>query len=82
MSRECCNVLIHVLKAGKESNWSLSRSEVRLMGTSGLLSGRVKVDISALGALGKTMETPNCLANNRVLMSMQEGLGMTVLEYG
>ena len=74
MPSECCSVLIHVLKAGKESSWSLFKSEVRLTGTSGLLLGRVKVDMTALNALGKAMGTPECLANKLVLVSMRKGL--------
>ena len=65
-------MLIHVLKAGKERSWSLFRSEVRLTGTSGLLSGRVKVDITARfvfemsGGVGKA----RCLAVSRSRDSM------------
>lgn len=44
-------MLIQVLKAGKERNWSRFRSDVRWTGTSGLLLGRVNVDIFE-GCLG------------------------------
>ena len=54
MERECCSVVIHVLKAGKASSWSLDRSELKWTGTSVL--GRVKVEDIALVVVAESLD--------------------------
>ena len=65
---------IQVLNAGKDRSWSSEISEVSRTGHSGLLFGRMNVDIVAVDRRGKfgVISEVKCLAISRDLDSIEK----------